>query len=227
MEYECCFEPPFVLLKKKRYFGNMCLEGKDPKIYMKGIECIRRDFCDLVIKTQKRMVQLILENKIDEAVKHVQSVMERLHKGEVDIADLVLSKKLSQPPDQYKTTAPHVELAKRLGETGPQAGDRVEYLIRAGFEPLNQRAILVKEAPLYPLDFKYYAEKQLHGPIQRILDVVVGRKVFRHQAVTAAIGTGTIVKYLKVGQRRKRRKIEPENYVPSTITATDIRKYFG
>ena len=77
------------------------MEGKDPKINMKCIECIRRDFCDLVIKTQKRMVQLILENKIDEAVKHVQSVMERLHKGEVDIADLVLSKKLSQPPDQY------------------------------------------------------------------------------------------------------------------------------
>ena len=206
MEYECCFDPPFVLLKKKRYFGNMCLEGKDPKTYMKGVECIRRDFCDLVIKTQKRMIQLILENKIDEAVKYVQDVMHKLHKGEVDVKDLVLSKKLSQPPHEYKTTAPHVELAKRLGENGPQAGDRVQYLIRAGYEPLNQRAILVKEASEYRLDYKYYAEKQLHGPIQRILDVVVGRSVFHHQAVTAACGSGSIIKFLKVGPRRKRGK---------------------
>ena len=226
MEYECCFDPPFVLLKKKRYFGNMCLEGKDPKIYMKGVECIRRDFCDLVIKTQKHMIELILENKIDDAIKYVQGVMSKLHRGEVDLKDLVLSKKLSQPPHEYKTVAPHVELAKRLGENGPQAGDRVEYLIRAGYEPLNQRAILVKEAPLYRLDYKYYAEKQLHGPIQRILDVVVGRRVFHHQAVTAAASSGSIIKYLKVKDRRKRRKITTPNVI-ETLTAQDIRKFFG
>ena len=228
MEYECCFKPPFVLLKKKRYFGNMCLEGKPPKIYMKGIECIRRDFCDLVIKTQKHMIQLILDNKIDDAVAYVRKVMEDLHKGNVPLEDLVLSKKLSQPPEEYKTVAPHVELAKRLGANGPQAGDRVEYLIRAGYEPLNQRAILVKEAPHYRLDYRYYAEKQLHGPIQRILDVVVGYKVFRHQAVTAATKSGSIVKFLKVGERRKRRKIQHANPQDiNSITAEDIRRFFS
>jgi DNA polymerase elongation subunit (family B) len=228
MEYECCFKPPFVLLKKKRYFGNMCLEGKDPKIYMKGVECIRRDFCDLVIKTQKHMIELILDDKIEDAVAHVRLVMDDLHKGNVSMEDLIMSKKLSQAPEHYKTVAPHVELAKRLGANGPQAGDRVEYLIRAGFEPLNQRAILVSEASIYRLDYKYYAERQLHGPIQRILDVVVGYKVFRHQAVTAATKAGSIVKFLNVGERRKRRKLNnPPNPHTGVVTAQDIRRFFG
>ena len=49
------------------------------KLYIKGLECIRRDFCELVNKTQYAMIKLILEMKFEEAVAYVQGVMAKLY----------------------------------------------------------------------------------------------------------------------------------------------------
>ena len=168
---------------------------------------------------------MVLDWKIDEGVAYVQGIMKKLYAGQIPVDDLVLSKKLSQKPEDYKTTAPHVELAKRLNGKY-QAGERVEYFIRAGRAPLNQRAIEREELSKYPLDFTYYAEKQLWNPIQRIMDLVVGRNVFRRRAITASATAGSMLKYIKVGDRRKKRKVE-EHKVGSTLTAADIRSFFG
>ena len=225
MEYEKAYAPPFVLKGKKRYFGKKHEPGKKMEIDIKGFECIRRDFCKMVTKTQKRLIELILDWKIDEAVSYVQGVMKKLYAGEVSVDDLVLSKKLSQKPEDYKTTSPHVELAKRL-KGKYQAGERVEYWIRAGKEPLNQRAIEKEEISKYPLDFTYYAEKQLWLPIQRIMDIVVGKNVFRKRAITASVKSGSMVKYLSVGNRRKKRKLV-DTPLFKQITPSDIRSFFG
>jgi DNA polymerase elongation subunit (family B) len=152
--------------------------------------------------------------------------MKKLYAGEIPVDDLVLSKKLSQKPEDYKTTAPHVELAKRLNGKY-QAGERVEYFIRAGREPLNQRAIEREELSRYPLDFSYYAQKQLWNPIQRIMDLVVGRKVFQRRAITAPQQSGRMLKYLTVGDRRKKRKIDDSIPIFKQISASDIRSFFG
>jgi DNA polymerase elongation subunit (family B) len=137
-----------------------------------------------------------------------------------------MSKKLSQKPEHYKTTAPHVELAKRLNGKY-QAGERVEYFMRAGREPLNQRAIEREELSKYPLDYTYYAEKQLWKPIQRIMDLVVGRNVFRKRAITASVRAGSMLKYVKVMDRRKKRKLDDSLPLFKQITASDIRSFFG
>lgn len=224
MEYEKAYKPPFVLYMRKRYFGTKYEPGKKPCIDIKGFECIRRDFCPMVIKTQRHMIELILENRIEEAVTFVQGVMRDLYAGSIPVDDLSMSKKLSQKPENYKTTAPHVELALRLNGKY-QAGERVEYFIRAGSEPLNQRAITREELAEYPLDFTYYAEKQLWKPIQRIMDLVVGRDVFRRRAITAPIQQGTMLKYVKVGERRKKRRVVHGK--KKQLTDTDIRSFFG
>tara|TARA_B100000683_G_scaffold203102_1_gene196520 strand:- start:6 stop:542 length:537 start_codon:yes stop_codon:yes gene_type:complete len=178
----------------------------------------------MVIKTQRRMIEMILDNKIEESVSYVQGVMKDLYAGRIPVDDLVMTKKLSQKPENYKTTAPHVELALRLNGKY-QAGERVEYFIRAGREALNQRAITREELKEYPIDYTYYAEKQLHKPIQRIMDLVVGREVFRRRAITAPIQRGTLLKYVKVGDRRKKRKVEHKQI--QQLTDADIRSFFG
>lgn len=226
MEYEKAYAPPFVLKGKKRYFGKKFEPGKKMEIDIKGFECIRRDYCPLVIKTQRHLIGLVLDWKIEEGVSYVQGVMKKLYAGEIPVEDLVLSKKLSQKPEHYKTTSPHVELAKRLNGKY-QAGERVEYFIRAGREPLNQRAIEREEIPTYPLDFKYYAEKQLWLPIQRIMDLVKGRNVFRKRAITASVQSGSMMKYLMVGDRRKKRKVNDGGLLSTQVTAADIRSFFG
>ena len=226
MEYEKAYAPPFVLYMKKRYFGKKHEPGKKMEIDIKGFECIRRDFCPLVIRTQKKMIEMILNWKIDEAVTYVQGVMKKLYAGEIPVEDLVMSKKLSQKPEDYKTTSPHVELAKRLNGKY-QAGERVEYFIRAGREPLNQRAIEREEIASYPLDFIYYAEKQLWKPIQRIMDLVIQRNVFRKRAITAPTRSGSMMKYLKVGDRRKFRKVNNRIFTHAPEMLPDIRSFFG
>jgi len=225
MEYEKAYAPPFVLYMRKRYFGKKHEPGKKMEVDIKGFECIRRDFCPMVIKTQRKLIELVLGWKIEEGVSHVQGVMKKLYAGQIPVDDLVMSKKLSQKPENYKTTAPHVELAKRLGGKY-QAGERVEYFIRAGREPLNQRAIERGELTKYPLDYSYYAEKQLWKPIQRIMDLVVGRNVFRRRAITAPAQSGSILRYINVGSKRKKRKTD-EHGLASELTDADIRSFFG
>lgn len=226
MEYEKAYAPPFVLYMRKRYFGKKHEPGKNMEIDIKGFECIRRDFCPMVIKTQRHLIGLVLDWKIDEGVSYVQGVMKKLYAGQIPVDDLVMSKKLSQKPEHYKTTAPHVELAKRLNGKY-QAGERVEYFIRAGREPLNQRAIERAELSKYPLDFTYYAEKQLWKPIQRIMDLVVGRNVFRRRAITAPKQAGSMLKFVKVLDRRKKRKIDDNISIFKQVTPADIRSFFG
>lgn len=226
MEYEKAYAPPFVLYMRKRYFGKKHEPGKKMEIDIKGFECIRRDFCPMVIKTQRKLIELVLDWKIDEGVSYARGVMKKLYAGQIPVDDLVMSKKLSQKPEHYKTTAPHVELAKRLNGKY-QAGERVEYFIRAGREPLNQRAIEREELSKYPLDYTYYAEKQLWKPIQRIMDLVVGRNVFRKRAITASVRAGSMLKYVKVMDRRKKRKLDDSLPLFKQITASDIRSFFG
>ena len=194
MEYEKAYAPPFVLYAPKRYFGKKHEPGKRMEIDIKGFECIRRDYCPMVIKTQRKLIEMVLDWKIDEGVAYVQGVMKKICAGQIPIDDLVLSRKLSKKPEDYKTAGPHVELAKRLNGKY-QAGERVEYFIRAGPEVMSKRAIEREELSKYLLDYKYYAEKQLWKPIQRIIDMVVGRDVFKKRGVG--------VKY-QAGAKRRR-----------------------
>ena len=227
LEYEMCLTK-MCLLKRKKYFAVKHEPGKSAKHYMKGIECVRRDFCQMVVKTQREMINLIFQDKIEEAVRYVQGVMKKLYAGDIPLDDLLMTKKLSQPVEEYKTTAPHVELAKRLNGRY-QAGERVEYFIRAGREDLNQRAVTREELVNHRLDYDYYAERQLKKPIQRIMDLIVKRPVFKRMAVTAPIraNSGGLTSYVNIGARRKKRKVNPQQPAPKLKLQQKILSMFG
>lgn len=216
------------LIKRKKYFGIKIEPGKKPKHYMKGIECVRRDFCQMVIKTQRQMIALVFEDKIQEAVRYVQGVMKKLYAGEIPLNDLLLTKKLSQPVEDYKTTSPHVELAKRLNGKY-QAGERVEYFIGAGREDLNQRAVTREELVNHQLDLTYYAERQLWKPIQRIMDLIVKRNVFKRLPITAPIraNSGGLTSFVKIGAKRKKRKVNSQEPPPKLKIQQKILAMFG
>ena len=217
------------LLKRKKYFGIKIEPGKKPKHYMKGIECVRRDFCGMVVKTQREMINLIFQDKIEEAVSYVQGIMKKLYAGEIPLDDLLMTKKLPQAVEDYKTTAPHVELAKRL-KGRYQAGERVEYFIRAGREDLNQRAVTREELVNHRLDYDYYAERQLKKPIQRIMDLIVNRQVFKRMAVTAPIraNSGGLTAFVNIGERRKKKaRVTTAVAAPKPTMQQKILSFFG
>ena len=188
LEYEKSYSS-FLLLKKKRYAGHKYEPGHKPKLQIKGLEAARRDYAPLLVKTQKKMLNiLLLERNKKKAMEYVKGVVKELMSNKIALELLVMSKKLSRAPKDYKAMAAHVNLALRLEKENPEeapvAGDRVDYVIYCGpSSKTSECACLPKEisSGKYQVDLNYYLEKQLKGPLLRILKQVVSKPedVFR------------------------------------------------
>ena len=180
LEYEKSYSS-FLLLRKKRYAGFKFEPGHKPKLQIKGLEAARRDYAPLLVETQKKMLNiLLLERDIQKACDYVSQVVFDLMNHNIPIEKLIMSKKLSRPPEKYKAMAAHVNLALRLAkeapDTAPIAGDRVDYVIfNSTSTKVSQSACLPSEikSGRYSIDVDYYMEKQLKNPLLRILEKVV------------------------------------------------------
>jgi DNA polymerase delta subunit 1 len=169
---------PFMLIKKKRYCGKKYEEGH-VKIDMKGLECVRRDYCPLLVKTQKKMLMTLMETmEVEKACKVVSEAMEKLSLDQIPLEDLTMSKKLSRSPGEYKAMAAHVNLAKRINkergiEHGFVAGDRVPFVIANGLSSkVSESAVLPEEitSGKFTVNRGYYRNKQMIPPLTRILE---------------------------------------------------------
>lgn len=173
LEYEKSYKT-FLLLCKKRYAGMKYEPGLPPKMQMKGIECVRRDFAPIVVKTQKAVLEALLqEGDLQKAIRIVRDTVAKFHADEIPLESVIMSKKLSRPPEQYVSKAPHVQLTLRLKKAGkPHAvsGDRVDFVIHEGAGNISGRACTVKELEdgKFVLDRNYYLNKQVIPPLQRV-----------------------------------------------------------
>jgi DNA polymerase I len=146
---------------------------------MKGIETVRRDWCDLNTKVLTEVLNILLkEQDTKKALKYVKDVLQKLEKNQVPIEDLVITKSVSKSLSSYKGTQPHIELVKKLRKrspaTAPGVGDRVSYVIIKGLQLMSDRTEdpeYVKQHKL-PIDSKYYAENQILPPIERVFEVI-------------------------------------------------------
>jgi len=131
-------------LAKKRYalwvFEPAGDAWKD-KIKVRGMETVRRDWCDLTSKTLKTCLELVLkEGKVDEAVDHVRSVVVRLQNLDLSddpdiLEDLTLTRRYTKSTGSYKNKQPHIQLVEKIKKRGgqvPGVGDRVPFVIISG-----------------------------------------------------------------------------------------------
>jgi len=182
LEYEKFYYP--ILLKgKKRYAGHKFEPGLQPKLDVKGFECVRRDFAPIVSKTQKTiLIKLCKENDIQGAIDYARSIVVKLLENKVPLEDLTMSKKLTRRPDEYKNPAPHTILAKRLQATqpahiAPKTGDRIDFVIRPGFkgEKTCMRAVTPEDVRngVASADTRWYLSNQLEAPLRRIFEMIM------------------------------------------------------
>ncbi|KUK44269.1 MAG: DNA-directed DNA polymerase [Methanothrix sp.] len=172
-----------LFLVKKRYalwvFEKVGMEWRD-KIKVRGMETVRRDWCELTSKTLNRCLELVLqEGKVDEAVELARSVIDRLQRLDLQndseiLDDLILTRRYTKSSSAYKNKQPHVQLAEKMRARGgpiPSVGDRVPFVILRGKGLFVDRA----EDPSYSLendlkiDTDYYIEKQILPPLLRLL----------------------------------------------------------
>ncbi|MDF0593899.1 DNA-directed DNA polymerase [Methanotrichaceae archaeon M04Ac] len=172
-----------LFLVKKRYalwvFEKAGGEWRD-KIKVRGMETVRRDWCELTSKTLNRSLELVLmEGKVEEALDLAKSVIDRLQRLDLRkdpeiLEDLVLTRRYTKSTAAYKNKQPHVQLAEKMRARGgpvPQVGDRIPFVIVRGRGLFVDRA----EDPSYALqnglliDTDYYINKQILPPLLRLL----------------------------------------------------------
>lgn len=169
-----------LILSKKRYAG-LSLEPRgddwEERIVMKGIETVRRDWCDLTGETLKTVLEIILrEQNPKKALTHVKDTMSRMASNQIPIEKLVITKSISKSIKEYKGVQPHIEVMKKMRKrdiaTAPGIGDRVGYVIIQGLQMMSERA----EDPTFAkshnlkVDSRYYMENQLLPPLERVFE---------------------------------------------------------
>lgn len=178
-----------IFLAKKRYalwvFEPSGAAWKD-RIKVRGMETVRRDWCELTSKTLKKCLELVLkEGKVDEAVDHVRSVISRIQNLDLSedpeiLADLTLTRRYTKSTGSYKNKQPHIQLVEKIrarGSQPPGIGDRVPFVIIRGKSRRNKELFVDRaEDPAYvleknlALDTEYYVEKQILPPVLRIFE---------------------------------------------------------
>lgn len=195
LEFEKVFHP-FILLTKKRYIANKYENQKDPFelkcVDAKGIALTRRDYCPMVKKCYKEIIDTIINDdsingrycskpvdsvklSIDLYKKYLCDIVE--HK--IDVNDLVVSAMLAA---SYKTKPVHVQLAERLKERKEevQVGDRIPYIYIESDDPKRSKSEL-GEDPKYIIEnnLKYNRKcyiEQLAKPILGFYKIVLKDK---------------------------------------------------
>jgi DNA polymerase delta subunit 1 len=187
---------PYLVMKKKHYIGYKYEGTAEPKLDCKGIEIARRDNCEFVVKTMKKIVNQLfctaantpteIANRITAIKGIVKDALSDLYLGRVKIADLVVSKAISK--SEYKNPQIHMEVAKKMHERDPsyvvRPQDRIPFVILCN---ANKKAKVYERAddPLYaimnglPIDVEYYRTKQLMKPVSKLMGWPMATKAIK------------------------------------------------
>jgi len=157
---------------KKKY----ALLDEGGNLLVRGLETVRRDWCNLAKDTQRKVLQLTLgERDVEGAIAYVRNVVKRLRRGEIPLRDLIIYEELTKPLSAYKQIGPHVVAARKLKERGVEIaeGTVVTFVITSGHGSISERAEPVEYVSSEDrIDSTYYIEHQLLPPVLRILKVV-------------------------------------------------------
>lgn len=168
LEFEGYYKRGLFVTKKK-----YALIDENGKIIIKGLELVRRDWSNIAKKTQREVLKALLEKgDIKMAKDIIINTIEDLRKGRINKEDLIIYTQITKDISQYKTTAPHVEVAKKILRNGGRlkVGDVIGYIITSGSKPISERAELPEDAENY--DVNYYIDNQVLPPVIRIMEAL-------------------------------------------------------
>ncbi len=140
---------------KKRYAGltyKMEKDGPVEDIVLTGMEYVRSDWSLLARNFQYELMRRIFYG--EDIRSFIEETLRKLLARESD-GDLVLSKRLSKPLDEYiKNIPPHAKAAKILYEKTGIVKRRPQYV-------MTLRGAVPIELPHDDIDYDYYIERQL------------------------------------------------------------------
>jgi len=197
LEYEGFYARGFFVTKKK-----YALIDEEGKIVTRGLEIVRRDWSEIAKETQARVLEAILKHgNVEEAVKIVKDVTEKLTNYEVPPEKLVIYEQITRPINEYKAIGPHVAVAKRLMARGIKVkpGMVIGYIVLRGDGPISKRAISIEEFDprKHKYDAEYYIENQVLPAVERILKAFGYKREDLRWQKTKQVGLGAWIKVKK------------------------------
>lgn len=152
---------------KKKY----ALMDEDGGLKITGFEQVRRDWSPVAKQTQKKVLRLVLKDKVSEASEEVKDTIEKLRDQDFPVEELKIHTTLTKPPEEYGSTAPHVEAAKKAMDRGQdiEPETTIAYVVTRGGGTISDRAELVSFADNYDPD--YYIDNQVIPASVRVLKV--------------------------------------------------------
>jgi DNA polymerase elongation subunit (family B) len=153
---------------KKKY----ALINENNEIKIRGFETVRRDWSILAKEVQNKVIELILNNKIEEAKNYVKKIVEQLKNKTIPKDKLIIYTQLRKELNEYESEGPHVKLAKKLAEKGYNIGKGsiIAYIVGKGSGNIKDRVYLPEEAKDY--DENYYINNQIIPAVERIFEVL-------------------------------------------------------
>nr|KAG5708297.1 hypothetical protein BaRGS_021231 [Batillaria attramentaria] len=187
-----------LLLKKKKYAALSITRNPDGSYKteqeLKGLDIVRRDWCDLAKMAGNYVVKQILSGESRETVVEnihtkLMKVGQQVRNNELQLELFQINKQLTKNPEDYpdKKNQSHVQVAMRINSKGGKkmrAGDTVAYVICIDGSNLSatQRAYhpdeLAKNDGL-KLDVHYYLAHQIHPVVSRLCDPIEGTDAAR------------------------------------------------
>jgi DNA polymerase I/DNA polymerase-2 len=156
---------------KKRY----ALVDKNGNLLIRGLETVRRDWCNLAKEVQRKVLEFVLKEKnVEGAKEYVRKVINDLRKRKVSLKDLIIYEGLTKPIEQYKLISPHVMAVKKLKQRGVEVGEGqvIMFVIQEGPGSISERAEPFEFAKLEKIDLDYYIGHQILPAAMRVLQVL-------------------------------------------------------
>jgi len=156
---------------KKRY----ALIDKKGELLIRGLETVRRDWCNLAKEVQRKVLEFVLrENDVKKAKNFVKRIIKNLKEKKVALRDLIIYEELTKPIEKYKLISPHVMAAKKLKERGIEVGEGqvIMFVIEEGKGSISEKAEPIEFAKLEKIDSNYYIERQIVPAAMRVLQVL-------------------------------------------------------
>lgn len=185
-----------LLLKKKKYAALLVEEKANGElvetIETKGLDLVRRDWCDLSHDVSSHVLDLILSDKeredvVNEIHVYLEVVAERIRQGDIPLENYVINKQLTKRPQDYADAKnqPHVQVALRMLEGGHNVknGDTVPYVICKVDEETSGDKKGSALRAYHPddvikdnmqLDIEWYLHQQVHPPLTRLCSPIEG-----------------------------------------------------
>ncbi|XP_044743890.1 DNA polymerase alpha catalytic subunit [Chrysoperla carnea] len=180
-----------LLLKKKKYAARIVSKDKRGNLVyqqeIKGLDIVRRDWCQLAAKTGKYILDnLLCDHDEDTRMKaiftHLTTLRVKLEQNEIPITDLAITKQLTKAPGAYADmkALPHVQVAVRynlIHAKRLRQGDMVSYVIcdDGTDRQAMQRGYHIDELKTntkLKIDIKYYLLQQVFPLVNRLCEPI-------------------------------------------------------